>query len=115
MLPRHALRVASTAAMRTAVRRAARVAGVAPTPTPRQAAVMVPRRRSSTTNKPSSARVAARVARIAGRASDASDATAAVARQQTADRSLGSHGWSCLSAARDKEVLRREILAALTS
>lgn len=57
----------------------------------------------------------ARVARIAGRASDASDATAAVARQQTADRSLGSHGWSCLSAARDKEVLRREILAALTS
>ena len=67
MLPRHALRAASTAAMSTAARRAARVAGVAPTPTPRQAALTMPRRRSSsTTNKPSSARVAARVARIAG-------------------------------------------------
>ena len=66
MLPRHALRAASTAAMRTAVRRAARVAGVAPTPTPRQAAVMMPRRRSSSATEPSSARVAARVARIAG-------------------------------------------------
>ena len=67
MLPRHALRVASTAAMRTAARRAARVTRVATTPTPRQAALTMPRRRSSsTTDKPSSARVAARVARIAG-------------------------------------------------
>ena len=66
MLPRHALRVASTAAMRTAARRAARVSRVATTPTPRQAALTMPRRSSSTTDKPSSARVAARVARIAG-------------------------------------------------
>ena len=67
MLPRHALRLASTAAMRTAARRAARVTRVATTPTPRQAALTMPRRRSSsTTDKPSSARVAARVARIAG-------------------------------------------------
>ena len=67
MLARHALRVASTAAMRTAARRAARVTRVATTPTPRRAALTMPRRRSSsTTDKPSSARVAARVARIAG-------------------------------------------------
>ncbi len=34
-----------------------------------------------------------------GEAATASDATAVVARQQAADRSLGAHGWPCLSAA----------------
>lgn len=57
----------------------------------------------------------ARVERIAGRGSDASDATAVVARQQAADRSLGAHGWPCLSAALCKEVLRQSILASLSA
>lgn len=54
-----------------------------------------------------------RLLRIAGRRSDASDATAAVARQQTADRSLGSHGWHRMPAAAAPQRIANQILAAL--
>ena len=59
MLARHALRVASTAAMRTAAGVPHALQAWQRTPTPRRAALTMPRRRSSsTTDKPSSARVA---------------------------------------------------------